>query len=66
MPGVTDTEMSHGFPGPKASPHHIARAIVDGLAMGTETLYPDAMAQQVARGLSEDRESVVAGFSSYM
>lgn len=66
LPGVIDTAMSLGFPGPKASPGAIAKSIVEGLASGVETLYPDAMAQQVARGMSEDRESVVRGFSGYL
>jgi NAD(P)-dependent dehydrogenase (short-subunit alcohol dehydrogenase family) len=66
LPGVIDTAMSRDFPGPKASPGDIAQAIVSGLMDGTDTLYPDPMAQQVALGLAADREGTVAGFAAFL
>jgi NAD(P)-dependent dehydrogenase (short-subunit alcohol dehydrogenase family) len=46
-PGPVDTEMSAGFPVEKASPIDVARAVLDGLAAGTEDIFPDPMAKQV-------------------
>lgn len=66
LPGVIDTAMSRDFPGPKANPADIARAIVDALREGINTLYPDPMAQQVAQGLAVNREATVNGFSAYL
>lgn len=66
LPGVIDTAMSRDFPGPKATPRAIAEEIVQGLADNVETLYPDAMAQQVTAGMSRDREGVVRHFSEFL
>ncbi len=65
LPGAIDTAMSRDFPGEKASPEHVACAIVSGLAQGMTTLYPDPMAQAVARRLDTEREAVMAEFASY-
>jgi len=45
-PGPVDTDMAKGIPMDKASAQDVARAIVDGLAAGTEDIFPDAMAKQ--------------------
>lgn len=66
MPGVIDTQMSRNFPGPKADPKDIAQAIVDGIQMDLDTLYPDPMAQQVAHDLAVDREATVGSFAVYL
>jgi NAD(P)-dependent dehydrogenase (short-subunit alcohol dehydrogenase family) len=45
--GPVDTEMSKGFVVPKASAESVASAIFDGLADGTEEIFPDPTAQQL-------------------
>lgn len=66
LPGVIDTAMSRDFPGPKAKPEAIAGAIVDALRNSVDTLYPDAMAQQVAAQLAADHDAATKSFSSFL
>jgi NAD(P)-dependent dehydrogenase (short-subunit alcohol dehydrogenase family) len=44
-PGPVETEMSRDFTFPKASASSVANAILDGLELGLEDIYPDALAQ---------------------
>ena len=46
-PGPVDTDMTKGFEMDKASAKDVARAILDGLAGGTEDIFPDPMARQL-------------------
>ena len=45
-PGPVDTEMAKQIPMAKAPAGDVARAILDGLAAGTEDIFPDPMAKQ--------------------
>ena len=65
LPGVIDTAMSRDFPGAKASPEAVARAIIAGLVTGATEVYPDPMAMGVAEGLKVDRAAVQASFASF-
>ncbi|WP_444756673.1 SDR family NAD(P)-dependent oxidoreductase [Pseudomonas sp. A014] len=66
LPGVMDTAMSSDFPGTKAAPALVAEAIYDGLICSATTLYPDIMAQTIAKKLINQRESIIAEFSSFI
>ncbi len=50
LPGPIDTDMVRALDIPKASPEHVARAIVDGLERGEEDVFPDPMSQLWADG----------------
>jgi NAD(P)-dependent dehydrogenase (short-subunit alcohol dehydrogenase family) len=43
-PGPVDTDMAERFTVPKASPASVADAILDGLELGAEEIYPDPFA----------------------
>lgn len=45
-PGPVETEMSSQIPIPKASSSSVAHAILDGLELGLEEIYPDSFARQ--------------------
>ena len=46
-PGPVDTDMGAALPIAKTPPDQVARAIVAGLAAGTEEIFPDPVAQQL-------------------
>jgi len=48
LAGPVDTDMSRDLDIPKASPESVARAIVDGLQIGEEDIFPDPMSQSMA------------------
>lgn len=48
LAGPVDTDMSRDLDIPKASPESVARAILDGLQIGEEDIFPDPMAQSMA------------------
>jgi len=50
LPGPVDTDMTRGLDIPKASPHSVARAILDGVEKGEEEIFPDPMSEAVAEG----------------
>ena len=45
-PGPVDTDMAKGIPMDKTPASEVARAILQGLAAGTEDIFPDPMARQ--------------------
>jgi len=49
LAGPVDTEMSRDLDIPKASPESVARAIFDGVEIGDEDIFPDPMAQSMAK-----------------
>jgi len=65
LTGPTDTEMSRGLDLPKASPHSVAQAILDGVTLGEEEIFPDVMSRSVAEhwgtGLTKQLERQNAG-----
>jgi len=48
-PGPVDTDMGAQLPVAKAAPRAVAAAVIDGLAAGTEDIYPDPVAEQIGR-----------------
>jgi len=46
-PGPVDTEMAKGIPLDKTPAKDVAQAILEGLAAGTEDIFPDPMARQL-------------------
>jgi NAD(P)-dependent dehydrogenase (short-subunit alcohol dehydrogenase family) len=50
LAGPVDTEMSRDFDVPKASPGSVARAILDGVELGDEEIFPDPMSATMAEG----------------
>lgn len=66
LPGAVDTRMTEGFPGDKAAPSAIAAAALDGLAAGTNDIYPDAMSAGIEAGLTSDRPATLAQLAGYV
>jgi len=66
LTGPTDTDMTHGFEIPKASPDSVARAILDGVEGGEEDIFPDPMSASIAeswrKGPAKALERENAGF----
>jgi NAD(P)-dependent dehydrogenase (short-subunit alcohol dehydrogenase family) len=48
LTGIVDTDMSRAVDIPKASPHAVAQAILDGVEQAEEDIFPDPMAQSMA------------------
>jgi NAD(P)-dependent dehydrogenase (short-subunit alcohol dehydrogenase family) len=48
LTGPTDTDMTRGFPIPKASPESVARAIFDGVEAEEEEIFPDSTSEALA------------------
>jgi NAD(P)-dependent dehydrogenase (short-subunit alcohol dehydrogenase family) len=48
LPGPVDTDMAPSIDIPKASPESVARAILDGVEMGDEEIFPDPMSESLA------------------
>lgn len=66
LPGVIDTAMGAGFPGPKASPQAVIDTVLDALEQGADEVYPDAMALDVAQRLASERDAVKAQFAAFL
>jgi NAD(P)-dependent dehydrogenase (short-subunit alcohol dehydrogenase family) len=54
LTGPVDTDMTRGFPVPKASPESVASAIFDGLENGDEEIFPDPWSRTLAGGWSDN------------
>ena len=50
LPGPVDTDMTRDLDLPKASPHDVAAAILDGLEAGEEEIFPDPTSAPLADG----------------
>lgn len=66
LPGAVDTDMTKGLDIPKAQPADIASAIVAGLKMRADEIFPGGMAAGVAYGLAGDPKSVEREFANYL
>jgi NAD(P)-dependent dehydrogenase (short-subunit alcohol dehydrogenase family) len=64
FPGPVDTEMAAAITFAKTSPADVARAIVAGIAAGTEDIFPDPMSQQVYAGWKQDHKAVEKQFAA--
>ncbi|MFT3925187.1 MAG: SDR family oxidoreductase [Myxococcales bacterium] len=63
MPGFVDTEMAKDVKGPKLSSREVADAVLVGLQLGNEDIYPGAAAD-VAHALQHDAKSVERRFAA--
>ena len=63
-PGPVDTEMAKGIPMDKTPARDVARAILEGLAAGTEDIFPDPMAKQFAEAFLKSPKAVEEQFAS--
>jgi NAD(P)-dependent dehydrogenase (short-subunit alcohol dehydrogenase family) len=50
LTGPVDTDMTKGLEIPKADPAAVAQAIFDGVDLGQDEIFPDAMSQSLADG----------------
>jgi NAD(P)-dependent dehydrogenase (short-subunit alcohol dehydrogenase family) len=48
LPGPIETDMTRGLDIPKTSPESAARAIIDGIEIGEEEIFPDTMSAGIA------------------
>jgi NAD(P)-dependent dehydrogenase (short-subunit alcohol dehydrogenase family) len=65
LPGAVDTDMSRDLQGPKMAPSAVADAVIDGLKVGLEEIYPGEMAAGVAFGLAIDPKTIERQFGTY-
>jgi hypothetical protein len=56
--------MVAGIDTPKTAPDGVARAILDGVAAGDETIYPDPTSAQMGELWSTDPRAFAAAFSA--
>jgi NAD(P)-dependent dehydrogenase (short-subunit alcohol dehydrogenase family) len=66
LPGAVDTDMTRDFEGAKMAPVEVAAALVHGLSVGAEEVYPGEMAAGVAMGLAVDAKAVERQFAAYL
>lgn len=64
FPTGVDTDMLAGVEVPKANPVDVAKAIVSGLAMNQEDIFPDAMSTQVYAAWKQDHKAVEKQFAT--
>jgi len=63
-PGGIDTDMVAGFDVPKTAPRTVAEAILDGVAAGTEDIYPDPTSAQMGELWASDPRAFAAAFAA--
>ena len=66
LPGAVDTDMTAGVEMPKLQPSEVAAAIIHGLEIGAEEIYPGDMASGVAAGVATDAKSVERQFAQFL
>lgn len=64
FPGAVDTDMLAGVEMPKASPAHIAAAVVSGIVAGQEDIFPDPMSAGFYEAWKTDHKSVERQFAA--
>lgn len=64
-PGPVDTDMAKDFPAEKSTPASVAAAILDGIAAGTEDIYPDPMSRQVHEIWQTDPKELQRFFAAF-
>lgn len=57
-PGPIDTDMTAGMTVEKGSTEEVADAVFEGLAQGTEEIFTDNMARELAQGMKADAKTV--------
>jgi short-subunit dehydrogenase len=63
-PGPVDTDMAKGIEMEKTPTDLVARAILEGLAAGTEDIFPDPMARQFAETFLRSPKAVEEQFAN--
>ncbi len=63
-PGPVDTKMTAGQEMPKATPDQIASAILEGLELDAEDIFPDPMSQGVQEQLEKNAKQVEKQFAA--
>ena len=66
LPVAVDTDMTAGVEMPKLQPSEVAAAIIHGLEIGAEEIYPGDMASGVAAGIATDAKSVERQFAQFL
>lgn len=61
LTGPTDTDMTKGFEVPKATPQAVAQAIFAGVELDEEDIFPDPVAEMVARGWLDGAAKALEG-----
>lgn len=64
FPAGVDTDMLAGVDVPKASPVDVAKAVMSGLALNHEDIFPDAMSTQVYAAWRQDHKAVEKQFAA--
>jgi NAD(P)-dependent dehydrogenase (short-subunit alcohol dehydrogenase family) len=65
FPGVIDTDMARGLEMPKASPHAVARAVLDGIQAGHDDIATDPMSADCLETFARDPREVERRFTSF-
>jgi NAD(P)-dependent dehydrogenase (short-subunit alcohol dehydrogenase family) len=58
FPGPIDTDMIRALDMPKTSPADVARALLDGVAAGSDEIFPDPMAAEIGATWAHDPRAV--------
>ncbi|WP_374377173.1 SDR family oxidoreductase [Dongia sp.] len=66
LPGAVDTPMTPGFEGMKMRPQQVAEALIQGLHMRMEDIYPGGMASGVFSGIALDAKAIEHDFANYL
>jgi 2-keto-3-deoxy-L-rhamnonate aldolase RhmA/NAD(P)-dependent dehydrogenase (short-subunit alcohol dehydrogenase family) len=66
LPGAVETDMTAGVEMPKLQPAEVAAAIIHGLEIGAEEIYPGDMASGVAAGVATDAKSVERQLAQFL
>jgi len=64
FPGAVDTDMIRAIEMPKTPPADVARAIVSGIAAGTEDVFPDAMSASLYEQWKQDHKAIERQFGA--
>ncbi len=64
FPGAVDTDMLAGVEMPKASPRDVAKAIIAGVASGSEDIFPDPMSSSLYEAWRKDHKAVEKQFAA--
>jgi NAD(P)-dependent dehydrogenase (short-subunit alcohol dehydrogenase family) len=63
-PGGIDTDMLAGVDAPKAAPHAVANAILDGITAGQQDIYPDPTSVHMGELWNRDPRAFTAAFAA--
>jgi len=64
FPGPVDTDMIRAVEIDKTDPREVAKAVLDGIASGTEDIFPDPMSRAVYDSWRQDHKAVERQFAS--